>query len=306
MPRVTCPHCGQRFHTRRPESGNFEVHGRLRGQTIVTCGNCRHEIVVTRFGKAAPSSAEALLWKHFDSPEAEALWETDPVEAGRRLEEDPDWRAVKPMSLHEFIPRSWRLALWIVELPARFRRAVRGALSLELAASALSPKERLWRQVGYLFTDPDTYHPGPDVDFMELAPTEVDLMARRLLRDVDSLDPMGCAGIFDEDGDDVDPSEALARHEFAPRVAEFHGRLDRVIADDVVLPPLGFNMWADRVSLFWWVGVEDDWNQDQVAAFVALIGELKALAPNVRLRLEWKDDERRFFRAVDRYLEAHT
>jgi hypothetical protein len=121
---------------------------------------------------------------------------------------------------------------------------------------------------------------------------------------VGSIDPNATAGIFDAEGDDVHPSEALAGGQFASRVAEFHGRLDRVISGGVVLPPLGFNMWTDSVCLYWWVGCEADWNPDQVAAFAKLIGELKALAPKARLRLEGKDDETRFFRAVGAYLDA--
>jgi hypothetical protein len=239
---------------------------------------------------------------HSDRPEAEAPREADPAQAAG-LPDDPGTESDSG-SLIDLLSWRFRLALRLAHLRFRFRRDVRERVELALAGSRLGPNERLWRQLNYLFTDPDTYHAGPDMDLTGLSPTEVGLITRRLLRDVGSIEPSATIGIFDKDGNEVDPSEALAGNQFAPRVAEFHGRLDRVIVGTVSLPTLGFNVWADSVTMYWWVGGDADWNPEQAAAFAELIGELKALAPQARLELEWKDDERRFFRAVDAYLAA--
>jgi predicted metal-binding protein len=85
MARVTCPHCGQRFKSSKPESGNFDLQGRSGGKAIIKCGDCGNGMLVGLIGKATPIPAEAWaehqasMWEHFDSPEAPAR-HTDEVD----------------------------------------------------------------------------------------------------------------------------------------------------------------------------------------------------------------------------------
>jgi hypothetical protein len=76
VPRVTCPHCGQRFVSSDSESGTFELQGRVGSKAIIKCGDCGNGMLVGVFSKAKPIPEQAwiehqsYIWEQFDSPEA--------------------------------------------------------------------------------------------------------------------------------------------------------------------------------------------------------------------------------------------
>ncbi|MDQ2911374.1 MAG: hypothetical protein M3R39_10250 [Actinomycetota bacterium] len=95
MTRVTCPHCGQRFKSSKPESGNFELQGRSGGKAIIKCEDCGNGMLVGLIGKAQPIPAEAwakhqaYMWEEFDSPEAQARTAAEVEEAVRPYRAPP-------------------------------------------------------------------------------------------------------------------------------------------------------------------------------------------------------------------------
>jgi hypothetical protein len=94
MPRVTCPHCGQRFKTHKPDSGDFKLQGRSGGKAVIKCGVCGNGMLVGVFGKAIPIPADrwaehqAYMWEHFDSPEAQERMSAEIEESISRIDEE--------------------------------------------------------------------------------------------------------------------------------------------------------------------------------------------------------------------------
>jgi hypothetical protein len=88
---VTCPHCGQRFKSNKPETGNFELQGRSGAKAIIKCGECGNGMLVGVLAKARPIPAEtwakhqAYMWEQFDSPEARERHATETEERLRRV-----------------------------------------------------------------------------------------------------------------------------------------------------------------------------------------------------------------------------
>jgi hypothetical protein len=91
----------------------------------------------------------------------------------------------------------------------------------------------------------------------------------------------------------------------AGRIVPFHVPLEGIAVGAVALPALGAFVDPDEVVLDYRMG--PDWNADVLAAFVVLLGELRALDAGARLDLEEAiapQFRAEIVRAIDEYLAA--
>lgn len=170
-----------------------------------------------------------------------------------------------------------------------------------------TPAEVLWRELEDWFVEPDgTSRPGPDLTFAGLEAADVERVWQFLRSSAEPIDSNQTT--WDEvDGGDISVVAALERGTIAA-AARYPGLfvvLNGVTAHGVKLPWLGLSIYTDMVSFYWWVSDNEGWNRDTAAGLAKLIDDLRRLAPDAQVGLEW-DDNGAFFPSIDRFISAQV
>ena len=144
---------------------------------------------------------------------------------------------------------------------------------------------------------------GPAITFDGLAAAQVDRAWRLLRERAEPLDPAGW--VWDEhDGKEVSVVDALEAG--ASGAERFNGgivSLRHIRTHGVFLPWLGLFLYPDAVGLYWWVSDEEGWNPDLVAGFAELLADIRAIAPDAGVEVEW-DENREVWPAIEEYLAS--
>jgi hypothetical protein len=167
-----------------------------------------------------------------------------------------------------------------------------------------SPIELLWHSLAELFEDNDASYAGPDVGFDGLSGSDVLRVWNCLIASAKQLESE-LVQLWNLDNEPVEaapePTEAgalVARGELGYMMVG----LDGIESSGVLLPQLRVELWPNAVSMYWWVGT-GWWDAETVGAFADLLGQLRALVPDVRLAYENRVDIE-FWEPVSRYLET--
>ena len=169
-----------------------------------------------------------------------------------------------------------------------------------------TPAEALWLELEQWFREEDGSHAGPDLTFDGLEAADVERVWQFLQSSADPINPAQTTW----DGKNHAAVSVVTALEQGPVAAATRCpgllvNLTGVTSHRIKLPWLGVFIYTDAVAIYWWVSDKEGWNRDTVAALATLIDDLRRLAPDAQVDLQW-DDEGAFFPSIDRFISARA